>query len=87
VHSIVVDAMREAGFDLAERHPQQLTDELAQWADILVTMGCGDECPFIPGKRYVDWELEDPAGKSLEEVRQLRDDIKGRVARLAAELG
>ena len=87
VHPIVADAMREVGFDVATRRPQKLGDELAQWADIVVTMGCGDECPFVPGKRYVDWDLEDPAGKSLEEVRQIRDDIKERVTRLAAELG
>jgi arsenate reductase len=87
VHPVVADAMREMGFDVGSRRPQKLGDELAQWADIVVTMGCGDECPFVPGKRYVDWDLADPAGKSLEEVRQIRDDIKTRVGRLAAELG
>jgi protein-tyrosine-phosphatase len=66
--------------------PRKLTSELAQSADVVVTMGCGDECPYIPGKRYVDWDLPDPKGKSLEEVRAVRDDIKRRVSELVAEL-
>ena len=86
VHPVVVDAMRELGVDLADRVPQGLTTELAEQADVVVTMGCGDECPYIPGKRYVDWELEDPSGQPLPEVRRIRDDIERRVADLAAEL-
>jgi arsenate reductase (thioredoxin) len=87
VHPVVIEAMREIGVDLSGRRPQRLTDELAQWADVVVTMGCGDECPFIPGKTYIDWEIVDPAGKAVAEVRQIRDDIKTRVARLVSELG
>ena len=86
VHPVVIDAMHEVGIDLAGHRPQKLTDELAQWADLVVTMGCGDECPFIPGKRYLDWELTDPAGRPLDEVRRVRDEIGERVRALAAEL-
>jgi arsenate reductase (thioredoxin) len=86
VHPIVVDAMREVGIDVSMNHPQRLTDDLAGWADVVVTMGCGDECPYIPGKRYIDWDLPDPATRSLPEVRQIRDDIRGRVEQLAGEL-
>ncbi len=86
VHPVVVDAMREQSIDLSERRPQTLTDELAEWADVVVTMGCGDECPYIPGKKYIDWDLTDPDGKSLGEVRAIRDDIKTRVADLLREL-
>src|SRR4051794_16491919 len=82
VHPVVVDVMREVGIDLVDRVPQKLTSELAQWADIVVTMGCGDQCPFIPGKRYIDWELTDPAGQGPEDVRGTRDGIKWRVAAL-----
>lgn len=78
--------MREEGIDLSERVPQRLTDELSRWADVVVTMGCGDECPFIPGKKYIDWDLTDPAGSTLAEVRTIRDDIKARVQQLAGEL-
>jgi arsenate reductase len=87
VHPEVVEAMRELGIDLADRTPQLLTPELAAQADIVVTMGCGDECPFIPGKRYIDWDLTDPAGKPLDEVRAIRDDIDQRVRALLDELG
>ena len=87
VHPFVIEAMREIGVDLSGRRPQRLTDELAHWADVVVTMGCGDECPLIPGKTYIDWEIADPAGKAVGEVRQIRDDIKARVARLVSELG
>ena len=87
VHSEVVAAMRELGVELSERVPQRLTDDLAARADVVVTMGCGDACPYIPGKRYIDWELEDPAGRRLDEVRRIRDDIAERVRALAAELG
>jgi protein-tyrosine-phosphatase len=86
VHPEVVEAMRELGIDLADRTPQALTREAAERADIVVTMGCGDECPYIPGKRYLDWELEDPKGKPLDEVRRTRDEIARRVEQLVAEL-
>jgi arsenate reductase (thioredoxin) len=86
VHAEVVTVMLELGTDLTGRRPQRLTTELAEPADVVVTMGCGDECPFIPGKRYVDWELADPAGRPLEEVRATRDDIARRVEDLVAEL-
>src|SRR5919204_5772725 len=69
VHPEVVEVMREVGIDLSQRRPRALTRELAEQADVVVTMGCGDECPYIPGKRYVDWELPDPAGLPLDEVR------------------
>ena len=86
VHPAVVDAMRELDIDLSGRVPQRLTDELAQWADIVVTMGCGDACPYIPGRRYLNWELPDPAGQPLEVVRAIRDEIAARVGELAREL-
>jgi arsenate reductase len=86
VHPEVVGVMRELGIDLADRKPQLLTRELAQRADVVVTMGCGDECPFIPGKRYIDWELQDPKGQPVEEVRATRDEIERRVTALVAEL-
>lgn len=86
LHPAVVEAMAEIGFDLSDRSPRLLTREMAERADIVVTMGCGDECPYIPGKRYVDWELQDPEDMSIEEVRELRDEIAGRVAALVGEL-
>ena len=86
VHPQVVEAMREAGIDLSGRQPQPLTDEMARKADVVVTMGCGDACPFIPGKRYVDWDLPDPKGQPIEAVRALREEIGRRVERLASEL-
>jgi arsenate reductase len=86
VHRVVVDVMREQGIDLSARHPRKLTDELGEWADVVVTMGCGDECPYITGKKYLDWDLTDPDGKSLDEVRAIRDDINARVRQLAADL-
>jgi arsenate reductase len=86
VHPVVVDAMREVGIDVSQRRPQALTDDLAQWADVVVTMGCGDECPYIPGKRYIDWDLEDPAGQPIDAVRQTRDEIGRRVRDLGAML-
>jgi protein-tyrosine-phosphatase len=86
VHPEVVEVMRELGIDLADRRPQRLTDELAQQADVVVTMGCGDQCPFIPGKRYIDWELDDPKGRPIDEVRTTRDVIARRVGDLLAEL-
>jgi protein-tyrosine-phosphatase len=86
VHPEVVEVMREIGIDVTRRKPRRLTRELAERADVVVTMGCGDACPYIPGKRYVDWELPDPKGRPLEEVRRLRDEIGERVAGLVAEL-
>jgi protein-tyrosine-phosphatase len=86
VHPQVVDVMDELGLDLTDRRPQRLTRELAEQADVVVTMGCGDACPYIPGKRYVDWELEDPKGRSVAEVRATCDDIARRVEALVAEL-
>jgi arsenate reductase len=86
VHPGVVDVMREVGIDLADRQPHKLDQEDMQWADLVVTMGCGDECPYIPGKRYVDWELDDPSGRPPDEVRRIRDDIARRVEALVAEL-
>ena len=87
LHPEVVEAMREIGYDLSGRTPRQLEpDADAVWADVVVTMGCGDVCPVLPGKRYVDWGLEDPVGQSLERVRELRDEIEHRVRELAGEL-
>ncbi len=86
VHPEVVEVMRELDMDLAGRSPQPLTADLAAQADVVVTMGCGDECPFIPGKRYIDWDLIDPAGQSLDQVRAIRDDIDQRVHALVDEL-
>lgn len=86
VHPQVVTVMDELGLDLRARRPKPLTRELAEWADVVVTMGCGDACPYIPGKRYVDWDLPDPRGRSLDAVRAIRDDIRRRVGLLLAEL-
>jgi arsenate reductase len=86
VHPEVVEVMRELGFELADREPKLLTHELAEQADVVVTMGCGDECPYVPGRRYVDWEFEDPKGRPLDEVRATRDDIDRRVRELVEEL-
>jgi arsenate reductase (thioredoxin) len=86
VHPEVVAAMRELDVDLESRVPDELDQADAEWADVIVTMGCGDACPYIPGKRYVDWELEDPAGLPPDEVRRIRDEIAGRTRALAAEL-
>jgi arsenate reductase len=86
VHPEVVEVMGELGIDLSERVPKRLTTEAAERADVVVTMGCGDECPYIPCKRYLDWDLEDPKGKPLAEVRNTRDEIARRVRALVAEL-
>jgi len=86
VHPEAVEAMRELGVDLEGRVPHRLERSDAEWADVVVTMGCGDACPYIPGKRYVDWELPDPAGRPIAEVRAVRDEIEHRVRELAAEL-
>jgi arsenate reductase (thioredoxin) len=82
----VVEAMAELGVDISREFPKPLTDEAVQGADVVITMGCGDACPFYPGKRYLDWELEDPAGKPLPTVRRIRDEIDARVSVLLAEL-
>jgi arsenate reductase len=86
VHPEVLAVMAETGIDLSGRVPELLTRELAQWADVVVTMGCGDSCPVIPGKRYIDWDLADPKGRPIEEVRATRDDIEHRVDELVGEL-
>ena len=86
VHPEVVEVMRELGIDLSGRKPRKLTRELAEQADVVVTMGCGDECPYIPGKRYLDWELPDPKGQPLDAVRRTRDEIAERVEALVREL-
>jgi arsenate reductase (thioredoxin) len=86
VHPEVAEAMLELGIDLAGRSPRRLTRELAEAADVVVTMGCGDECPYIPGKRYIDWDLTDPKDQDLETVRSIRDEITRRVGDLVSEL-
>ncbi|HZN15022.1 MAG TPA: arsenate reductase ArsC [Acidimicrobiales bacterium] len=86
VNPAVAEVMREVGIDLSKEFPKPLTDELARASDVLVTMGCGDACPVYPGKRYLDWELTDPAGKSVEEIRPIRDEIDRRVRDLLNEL-
>jgi arsenate reductase len=86
VHPEVAEAMQEIGIDLSDRSPRLLDRADAEWADVVVTMGCGDSCPFLPGKRYIDWELEDPAGRPLEEVRATREEVGRRVASLLEEL-
>ncbi len=86
VNPAVVAAMAEVGIDISEEVPKALTDEAAREADVVVTMGCGDACPYYPGKRYLDWQLDDPAGKTLEQVRPIRDEIDRRVRALLEEL-
>jgi arsenate reductase len=86
INPAVVEALAELGIDVREEFPKPLTDEVVRAADAVVTMGCGDACPIYPGKRYLDWELEDPAGRPLEVVRRIRDEIDGRVQVLLAEL-
>jgi arsenate reductase (thioredoxin) len=85
VHPVVVDAMREVGIDLSNAKPQKLTAGLAQNAEMLVTMGCGDECPYVPGLRRDDWPLPDPKGEGIETVRQTRDEIRRRILQLLAQ--
>lgn len=87
VHPEVVEVMKEVGIDLSSAAPQKLTAELAQGADLLVTMGCGDECPYVPGLAIEDWPLEDPKGKPVERVREIRDDIRRRVEELLGRWG
>jgi protein-tyrosine-phosphatase len=83
----VLEAMREAGVDISDESPQVLSDQNIQQADVVITMGCGDACPVVPGKMYVDWEVADPAGRPLDEVRAIRDEIRDRIVALLAELG
>ena len=85
IHPTVIAAMAEVGVDLAGVTPRRLNDADARWADVVVTMGCGDACPYIPGKRYIDWDLEDPAGKDVGTVREIRDGIEERIRALAHE--
>ena len=86
INPVAVEAMREVGIDIAGARPQRLRDDAVREADVVITMGCGDACPVYPGKRYQDWELDDPAGRPLAEVRGIRDQIKARVETLVAEL-
>jgi arsenate reductase (thioredoxin) len=86
VHPAVVEVMREVEIELSDRKPHKLDRADAERADVVVTMGCGDECPYIPGKRYIDWDLADPKGLPLDEVREIRDDIAKRVRELVAKL-
>ena len=86
LHPEVVEVMREVGVDLSGRTPSGLTPEHAEWADIVVTMGCGDQCPYVPGRRYLDWDLPDPSGRPVEQVRAIRDEIADRVSELARTL-
>ena len=86
VNPMAIEAMAEVGIDISRERPKPWTDEILRTADIIVTMGCGDSCPVYPGKRYEDWALDDPAGRPIEEVRAIRDEIKGRVEKLISEL-
>jgi protein-tyrosine-phosphatase len=86
INPAVVDAMREMGLDLSQEFPKPLTDEVVEAADVVITMGCGDACPIYPGKRYEDWDVPDPAGRPLDEVRRIRDEIRARVAQLLSTL-
>lgn len=86
INPIAVEAMSEDGIDITAEQPKVLTDEAVQDSDVVITMGCGDACPFFPGKRYEDWELDDPAGQGIEAVRPIRDDIKTRIEALVTDL-
>ena len=86
INPAAIEAMAEVGVDLAHEFPKKLTDEFVRAADVVITMGCGDTCPVFPGKRYEDWELDDPAGQDLETVRRIRDDIQARVEDLISDL-
>ena len=86
VNPIVVEAMREEGVDLTKQRPKILTSDAVQASDVVITMGCGDACPFFPGKRYLDWKLDDPAGEGLDAVRTIRREIRQRIEGLIAEL-
>lgn len=87
INPVAVEVMAESGINIKDHQPQKWTEDILRRADVVVTMGCGDECPYFPGKRYIDWELEDPAGKGVDVVREVRDDIEVRVRGLLAELG
>ncbi|MEO8093868.1 MAG: arsenate reductase ArsC [Pseudolysinimonas sp.] len=87
INPVAIAAMAEEGIDISQAVPQLMTTEQVRDSDVVITMGCGDVCPIFPGKRYEDWELEDPKGKTIEQVRSIRDDIKARVEALLAELG
>ena len=86
INPMAIQAMKEEGIDISQGVPQLMTTEAVQASDVVITMGCGDVCPIFPGKRYEDWELIDPKGKSIEEVRPIRDDIKARITALLAEI-
>ena len=86
INPAVVEAMQELGLDLSKAYPKPLTDEFVRASDVVITMGCGDACPIYPGKRYEDWELDDPAGKTLEQVRPIRDELDARIRRLLEEI-
>jgi arsenate reductase len=86
INPVAVEAMREVGVDITAQVPRRLDHATAESSDVLVSMGCGDACPVFPGKRYLDWELDDPAGQGIEAVRRIRDDIRGRVEALVSEL-
>ena len=86
INPAAIEVMNELGIDLSQEFPKPLTDDFVRAADVVITMGCGDACPIYPGKRYEDWEVEDPAGKSVDEVRRIRDEIDGRVKRLLSDL-
>ena len=86
INSVAVEAMREVGIDITAEQPKVLTTEAVQDSDVVITMGCGDACPFFPGKRYEDWKLDDPAGQGIDAVRPIRDDIRARIEQLVSEL-
>src|SRR6478609_6184869 len=86
INPIAVEAMRELGIDITSEQPKVLTTEAVQASDVVITMGCGDACPFFPGKRYEDWKLDDPAGQGIDAVRPIRDDIRARIEQLVSEL-
>ena len=86
INPVAIEAMREVGIDIASEQPKVLTTDTVEFSDAVITMGCGDACPFFPGKRYEDWQLEDPAGQGIESVRAIRDEIRQRVEALLAEL-
>ena len=86
INPAAIEAMAEVGIDLSREFPKPLTDEVVEAADVVITMGCGDACPIYPGKRYLDWQVDDPAGQPIETVRRIRDDIRTRVERLLREL-
>jgi arsenate reductase len=86
VNPQIIEAMREVGLDLSQEFPKPIADEVVRAADVVITMGCGDTCPVYPGKKYEDWDLDDPAGQPIEKVRAIRDEIRTRVERLVGEL-